>query len=264
MERTWRINRTDYETKRNLILKNKAKGAETTNDWAALSLNSDLSNDERMLRLMMNNDPEIPNISYISITYMCSAMKGPSEEFIEDATYLNSGLALIGCWNDEVVNWVLDVYSKRVPKDSYTRSGNALIDILDAVNTERFTTVCPEYDQFLKELLKPYYELIDNLRARQKYINKIEDDWDFAESVVDSYQLAYSVSNYTIPVVNRLDWPALDVRNMRDSFVDQYYRMTTKEKKLTPMVAAPPVVRKKGGRKSAPKSPVNMDELEEV
>ena len=226
---TWRLSRETYdEMKKNILSKH-----ETVDDWAKLSLNSvsEMSDEERMCRLMMNNDLRLKGESYICIAYMCDTHK-MSEEFLKDAIYVNSGLCLLGCWNEEVIDWVLDIYCKRIDPKLSASEGNALEDVKEAVENERFIKKCPEYHKYLTGLLSNYNTLLANLEASKEAILNIEagDIEELCKEVLKASTYATDISNYWIIVRNRLDWETLRkglLYKYDKDFLSIYERRTT-------------------------------------
>lgn len=142
MEKTWRLTREEYLKERREILARH----ESVNEWAKLSMDSTMSDRERMTRIMMDNDPDIPMNSYICQLYMCQ-YHPMSQEFLEDAIYVNSGLCLLGYWDEEILNWVADLY-QRYPKITNTDI-NVYEEVLNAVEKGKFKESIPKYHQFL-------------------------------------------------------------------------------------------------------------------
>lgn len=216
--KSWRINPTTYAVKSKEIINKK----ESVSQWADLSLDPTLSNDERMLRVMMNNDVCLRQPNYICQSYMCSVIS-PSEDFVRDLIYVNSGLAVLGKWDEPVIDWVLNVYAACVDKTNQQGTsaftGNAIVLVKSAYEEELFKNTYPYYHAFLSTLLAERYKL-------QKKIENFEIDSTDISTLCNSYtevfELVKKYKNYVIPVTNRLDWKLMDCRNLSPEFQKKY------------------------------------------
>ena len=219
MNNTWRFDLVTYRLLAGKILRNK----ETVDQWAELSLSPETTDDDRMVRIMMNNDSNFASNSYICMSYMCNA-RPMSEEFLKDATYVNSGLALIGCWNQKVVDWVIDVYNKSIPSDATNACGNALKHVLKAYESGKFETECPEYHKYLGELLKEYYALKDKIKKFKPSAEAKNDVDKLADEYFELYQYVYRFKNFYLEVHNRLDWGVISTINLSDKMIEKLVR----------------------------------------
>ncbi len=226
--KSWRIDAKTYAARSKEIINKK----ESVSQWADLSLDPTLSNDERMLRVMMNNDTCLHQPNYICQSYMCSIIV-PDEDFIRDLIYVNSGLAILGKWDEPVIDWVLKVYSACVDKTNQQGTsaftGNARFFVETAYEEGTFENTYPYYHAFLGSLLAGRYEL-------QKEIENFEvDDTDIStlcDSYTEIFELVKKYKNYTVPVTNRLDWKLMDCRNLSNEFLTKYkkHNNTAEEK----------------------------------
>lgn len=175
-----------------------------------------------MLRVMMNNDVRLHQPNYICQSYMCSIIV-PDEDFIRDLIYVNSGLAVLGKWDEPVIDWVLYVYAACIDKTNQQGTsaftGNARFFVEMAYEEEDFKNTYPYYHAFLGSLLAGRYEL-------QKEIENFEvDDTDIStlcDSYTEIFELVKKYKNYTVPVTNRLDWKLMDCRNLSNEFLTKY------------------------------------------
>lgn len=227
MEKTWRISKSEYQKKSREILKKH----ETVQEWADLSLDPTLSNDERMLRVMMNNDHDIPKGNYICQSYMCSVMDS-DEDFIKDLIYVNSGLAILGLWDDDIIEWVLHVYSECINNGSISTTaytGNAYEYVNEAYEINRFKRDHPEYHEFLGTLLEARWELKDKI---EKFKIKRKDINSIVESYQNAYDLVKKFTDYKIPVTNLLDWKLINTHGLSHEFLKSYRKdgMVTEKK----------------------------------
>ncbi len=216
--KSWRIDAKTYAAKSKEIISKK----ESVSQWADLSLDPTLSNDERMLRVMMNNDPCLHQPNYICQSYMCSIIS-PSEDFVRDLIYVNSGLAVLGKWDEPVIDWVLNVYAACVDKTNQQGTsaftGNARFFVETAYEEEEFKNSYPYYHAFLESLIAGRYEL-------QKKIENFEvDDTDIStlcDTYTEVFELVKKYKSYVVPVTNRLDWKLMDCRNLSNEFLTKY------------------------------------------
>lgn len=220
MEKTWRISKEEYQKKANAIMKKK----ESVQEWADLSLDPTLSNDERMVRIMMNNDPDIPKNNYICQSYMCSVLD-PDEDFLEDVIYINSGLAILGLWDEEIIYWVLTAYSSFIDADrtgttAYT--GNACAYVEAAIEDGRFVNTHPEYHEFLKEKLENKDEIAKKILFFKGKRDTIERAIEY---YTNAYDLVKKYKNYVVPVTNQLDWKLINLNKLSPEFIKKYKKI---------------------------------------
>lgn len=216
--KSWRIDAKTYAAKSKEIISKR----ESVSQWADLSLDPTLSNDERMLRVMMNNDICLYQPNYICQSYMCSVLT-PEEDFVRDLIYVNSGLAVIGKWDEPVIDWVLYVYAACIDKSNQhgtsAFTGNARFFVETAYEEREFENTYPYYHAFLGSLLAKRYDL-------QYQIETFEIDDTDISTLCDSYTKAFELvkkyDNYIVPVTNRLDWKLMDCRNLSNDFLAKY------------------------------------------
>lgn len=207
MNNEWRLSKEEYAVMKKAILAKK----ETTDDWARVSMSGELSRKELMCRIMMNNDPTLPpkkdaNSSFVCLIYAVDAYE-LDEEFLKDIIYINSSMALLGCWDERVIEWVLELYSKKVT--SY-KPGNVLEDVKSAIKSELFKVTVPEYHRFLVGLIADYNRLCKSLVDNQApYIDNAEA---LAKIYLDNYRLANAIHSYKIPITDRLNWDSIETR----------------------------------------------------
>ena len=217
--KSWRIDAKTYATRSKEIINKK----ESVSQWADLSLDPTLSNDERMLRVMMNNDTCLHQPNYICQSYMCSIMV-PDEDFVRDLIYVNSGLAVLGKWDEPVIDWILYVYSACVDKANQhgtsAFTGNARFFVETAYEEREFENTYPYYHAFLGSLLAERYELkkeIENFK-----VDPDEDISTLCDSYTKVFNLVKKYKDYIVPVTNRLDWKLMDCRNLSNEFLTKY------------------------------------------
>ena len=217
MERTWRIDAHTYAQKANELRK---KGT-SVEDWAKISLSSDTSNDERMLRCMMDNETEKDADTYICIAYL--SQNSLPQEFVEDLIYVNSGLALMGCWNKDVINWVLDLYDDHIPTDSSRSYGNVIEHVVKAYESNKFKKSCPEYHNHLGKLIKEsrYYDLKDMIKDFQITATDIDE---IQNQVMKMADIVIRFRKCKIYVRNRIDWMALPIEGLDLDFYRKFKR----------------------------------------
>lgn len=223
MNRYWRLTNEDYKKMKKDILKRK----ETPDDWARISLDPTTSDTEKMCRIMMNNDPDCPKDSYICMSYMCSSLT-LSQEFIEDAMYINSGLWIpeFG-WDEEIMDYVLDLFDLNNTKLD-TRGMYITDEIIDTYESKKFATSKPKFHKFLKELLVDYYKALDAMEEYKKenYNPDIDDvrkhRRDSIKYYVNMYKLVEDVNNFRIILKNRLDWDQISTQSFDKEFVKKY------------------------------------------
>ena len=244
--KSWRIDAKIYAAKSKEIINKR----ESVSQWADLSLDPTLSNDERMLRVMMNNDICLRQPNYICQSYMCSVIS-PSEDFVRDLIYVNSGLAVLGKWDERVIDWVLDVYAACVDKTNQQGTsaftGNAIVLVKSAYEEELFKNTYPYYHAFLGALLAERYEL-------QKKIEEFKVDstdiLTLCDSYTDIFELVKKYKNYVVPVTNRLDWKLMDCRNLSPEFQKKYKKHNNiAEEKQDNLILDSLKVKKTPGRK---------------
>ena len=221
MEKVWRISKKDYLKRAKEIV----KANESVQEWADLSLDPTLDNTERMIRVIMNNDPGVPKKSYICQSYMCSVMTA-NEEFLKDLIYVNSSLSIPCLWDDEIIDWVCTAYSNyieafRTGTTAYT--GNACEYVEAAVKDGRFAKTHPEYHAFLAEKLVDKEILADKIL---KYKGGKKDTIERAiEYYKNAYELTKKYTNYQVPVTNLLDWKAINTKVLNPVFVYKYKKV---------------------------------------
>jgi len=219
--RYWRLSRDEYDTMRDSILE-KHK-TETVDDWANLSMDPDLSDTERMARIMMDNDPNYEGVNYICQSYMSGCPL--SQEFVEDCLYVNSGLCMIGCWDQEIIDWVLDLYKNYIPKSSKSSQNvNVFNIVLDAIESKKFIKINREYHNYLINLVTKthYYEYANQLmnfkfRNTSSYKERIKDANEIRE-------ILFNIDNCRIYIKNKLDWDSIDTSEYDKKFVNDFYR----------------------------------------
>lgn len=222
-EKNWRLTFAEYTKDRDAII---AKH-ENPDNWAKLSADPEMSDRERMVRIMMNNDPSIPQNSYICMSYMCE-YQTMSQDFVEDAIYVNSGLCMLGCWDKEIMDWVRELYSNN--KKVANRDVNILSDVLDAINKKKFINTNPDYHKFLTDKLSNYYELLakfDKLKAKRVPKN-MERQCAYYEA---TYEAVKRIQSYKIILQDRLDWLSLPTELYSKDFLECYqFKNWTEEK----------------------------------
>lgn len=216
MEKTWRLSKNDYE----VMAKEISSKKESVDDWAEISLSGELSKEELMCRIMMDNDPNRHAGERICQLYMCESYK-MDEEFLRDVIYVNSGLALIGCWDNKVVNWVLDLHAKLLKKSGGASIGNALKAVKKAVESGKFSYI-PEYDAWLKSFMVEYYKLKENIMSFK--MPETDDEEKIADALLEISVLAGNLKNYAIEIHDRLDWIAIERLNdnLSYDFLDKH------------------------------------------
>ena len=217
MDKNWRLSREEYLKERKKELDKKI----SVDEWARMSLSGELSERELMVRIMMDNDSDIPNDSYISQLYVCEAYDF-SEDFLKDVIYVNSGLALLGFWDDKVIDWVLKLHQDIVSGSS--SMGNAFHSIELVVESGYFSST-PDYHNFLKGFLAEYDKLCkDMLDAK---VPKTKDVKDLTNYYLTMAETANRIINYTVPIRDRLDWNAIKINsNLSAEFVKDHSKLT--------------------------------------
>ena len=199
----WRLDREQYKT----MSKDIASKRESVDDWKNISLSGELSREELMCRIMMDNDPKYHSGTYICQLYVCEAYD-IDEDFLKDIIYVNSGLAIMGLWDKKVIDWVLKIHSKEV-KNS-TNIGNALKYVKEALKEGTFNDI-PEYESFLRSFMEEYYKISKELR--EFAIPDTDDEQEIANAILKASDAAVKIKNYAIEVHDRLDWDAIENRN---------------------------------------------------
>lgn len=199
----WRLDKENYR----IMARDIANKHESIDDWKNISLSGELSREELMCRIMMDNDPKYPAGTYICQLYVCEAYD-MDEDFLKDIIYLNSGLAVIGLWDKKVIDWVLKIHSKEV-KNS-TNLGNALKYVKEALKEGTFNDI-PEYESFLRSFMEEYYKISKELN--EFVIPDTDDEQEIANAILKASDTAAKIKNYTIEVRDRLDWDAIETRN---------------------------------------------------
>ena len=199
----WRLDREHYR----MMARDIASKRESVDDWKDISLGGELSREELMCRIMMDNDPKYPAGTYICQLYVCEAYD-MDEDFLKDIIYINSGLAIIGLWDKKVIDWVLKIHSKEV-KNS-TNLGNALKYVKEALEEGTFNDI-PEYESFLRSFMEDYEKMSKELR--EFVIPDTDDDQVIASAILKMSDTAARVKHYTIEIHDRLDWDAIENRN---------------------------------------------------
>ena len=210
VKKDWRISWNEYKSESHLILMKKEK----VDDWARMSLSGELSRKELMTRVMMGNDSSLPSDSYICQIYMCESYTF-DVDFLKDLIYVNSGLALLGCWNDAVIDWVCELQSRLVEGSSST--GNAFKDVKKAVDMGYFEHDCPEYHEHLKGFLKEYNDLIKELYSKPDEDTDLTNMDKLMIYYIRKAEIANMIKNYYIPVKDRLDWNAIQITSLLPS-----------------------------------------------
>ena len=207
VKKDWRISWDEYKSESHLIRIKKEK----VDDWARMSLSGELSRKEIMTRVMMGNDANMPSDSYICMIYMCESYTF-DVDFLKDLIYINSGLVLLGCWNDAVIDWVCELQSRLVEGSSST--GNAFKDVKKAVDEGYFEHDCPEYHEHLKGFLKEYNDLIKKLYSDPDEDTDLTDMNNLMNYYIRKAEIANMIKNYYIPVKDRLDWNAIQITSL--------------------------------------------------
>lgn len=203
-KKTWRLNRDQY-TKMSKAIESKK---ETIDEWTEMSLSGKLSKDELMCRIMMDNDPFKKAGDHICILYVCESYK-MDEEFLKDVIYVNSGMALIGCWDEKVVKWVTDLCAKKIPATN-NACANIFEDVKNAIDSRYFSDI-PEYEAYLKTYMAEYQELSNKLL---NFKITSTNPKDIAKEIIAMEETAYKVNNYNIEIHDRLDWAAIEAYNV--------------------------------------------------
>ena len=245
--KNWRLTKEEYIKERKEILKKKI----SVDDWAKISLSGELSEREIMTRIMMDNDPDIPSDSYICQLYVCESYD-LSEEFLKDIIYVNSGLALLGFWDQQVINWVVRLHKDIVTGS--TSSGNAFNEIQLAIDNEYFIDT-PDYHEFLKTFLVEYDELCKKMLDAK--MPKTKDVKELTAYYLSMADLSNMIINYTVPIRDRLDWNALKINaNLSSSFIKEHSKGVgqvgigkDQKSKDDEFFMNPPITTTKSGRK---------------
>ncbi len=211
--KSWRLNKEEYIDERRRVLKLN----ESVDEWAAISLNGALSRKEVMVRIMMDNDPELPTNSYICQAYMCEGYDF-DEAFLSDIIYVNSGLCLLGFWDNKVIKWVLRLHKDCISKTASV--ANVFEEVKLAVDKEYFIAT-PEYHEFLKQFLVEYNDLCDKLLSTKK--PKTRDIDELAKYYIQMSEISAKVKSYYIPIKDRLDWDAIHANvGLSSSFLQDH------------------------------------------